>query len=104
MTLPDGASLGAILVDNGHERKVYVGIGSGVSEEADAQHIRDHGAKMYPETWIPFLSKAYPKKIDKFCSKCGVELAHPPPVSCIGCGVHINSVNTSTDPTSEGEI
>jgi hypothetical protein len=97
MTLPDGQSLGFVMVDNGYERKVYVGLGGGLDEDADKLYISRHGAKVYPERLLPFLSRAYPQKLDLFCPKCGVQLIHEAPVTCIGCGVRIEKITASEE-------
>jgi hypothetical protein len=49
---------GAILVDDGEEKKVYCGPGTGVSEERDIHYILQTGSKMHPESWISFLKGA----------------------------------------------
>lgn len=97
MSLSDGTCLGAVLTDNGHERKIYIGTASGEDAERDAQLIAAHGAKMHADYWIPFLSKAWNQRANKFCPKCGVELVAELPVQCIGCGTHLEKIITSTD-------
>ena len=86
ITLNSGECFGVVLVDNGHERKVYCGIGQGHSEPEDTKYIVEHGSKMHPEMWVPFLSKAWKYRIDKYCSKCGAELDPESPEACVRCG------------------
>ena len=86
ITLNTGQCFGAVLVDNGYERKVYCGLGSGHNAEVDEEYIVLHGSKMYPFSWIPFLSKAWSERVDKYCSKCGVELNPEQPEQCPACG------------------
>ena len=89
ITLVTGESFGSILVDNGYERKVYCGIGLGHSQEMDENNIILRGGKMYPGTWVPFLSKAWANRITKYCGKCGTELMGQPPTTCPSCNTHV---------------
>jgi hypothetical protein len=93
ITLNDGHCFGAVLVDNGHERKVYCGLGSGINEDVDAAHIVQHGGKMHPFSWVPFLSRAWKNRINKFCPKCGVEYIDADSRMCTNCGVEKSSDN-----------
>jgi hypothetical protein len=96
ITLPCGRQFGAILIDNGYERKIYCGLGDGDSQESDTRRIIRHGGKMHPEGWAPFLTQVWNERSDRFCPKCGMELPGPLPVSCQGCGTYIEGVKSNT--------
>jgi len=40
-------TVGIVVVDNGFEMKAYIGVGSGLNEEADALWIAQHGARVH---------------------------------------------------------
>jgi|GEM_PF-3908377 len=51
-------TVGIVACENDEgERKFYIGVGNGFSEEADAHHIKDYGTKVYPEHLTEFFER-----------------------------------------------
>lgn len=60
--------IGIIVGEDGEERKAYIGVGSGLNEEMDIQHIAETGAKISVDTLervVEFLTKSGESKYER---------------------------------------